>query len=484
MAQLQIQYPRRAGRRLDDHPCENGLPQDSVGCVSETVPSETASSKERRWAAIASPTWLWLGLLATVIAGLVQVKSGPSLSAAIGVGTVFAALWAAWPAVGFFFDERGVGRVLRPLTPAAVAAGVLAPTLASATILVSTAAPATRGSMAVAGALAVLLAAGALRAHLRRMPSVMVVGDQAFREHAHAIAALSARHIAACGEPVAETLTVPTLERLVRRGKAPLDELLVQATGFERIYQISQSLRPERSRVIVLDEPGKAPGAVPVSAREWQSPFDNPIPAPGRALKRCVDLILAPLLLLATAPVMLAATLAIVLDSRSGPLFRQERVGLDGRTFTLYKFRTMRRNNCDAEHRQYVAALIRGEAPTNGRVHKLTKDSRITRAGRVLRRYSIDELPQLWNVLRGDMTLVGPRPPLPHETEMYDLHSWRRLRVKPGLTGLWQVSGRCELTFHQMVALDIKYWQTWSPLSDLEIILQTPRAILSARGAA
>jgi lipopolysaccharide/colanic/teichoic acid biosynthesis glycosyltransferase len=481
MAQLQIQHSRRGRRPLGVHSCLMDADQSPAGCLSKT-----ARPKDRLGGAIAVLAVLWLGLLVTVVAETTQVQSGQVLPTLLGLGAVFAPLWAAWPAISSLFDsrKRAPWRVPRPLAPALLAVGIAAPALALLVGLLSVVVPAARAPLAVAGGLMVLLASGAARSRLGYMPSVVVVGDAAFREHAHAIAEASARQIVACGEPAPETFTIAMVERLVHGGNAPIDELLVQADRFERIYQISQNLRPQGSRVIVLDQPGKAPAAAPVSAKEWRSPFDNPIPPAGRALKRCADLILTPLLLLATAPVMLVVALAIVLDSRSGPLFRQERVGLDGRTFTLYKFRTMRRNNCDAEHRQYVAALIRGEAPPNGRVHKLTGDNRITRVGRVLRHFSIDELPQLWNVLRGDMTLVGPRPPLPHETEMYDLYSWRRLRVKPGLTGLWQVSGRCELTFSQMVALDIQYWQTWGPLSDLGIILRTPRAIISGRGAA
>jgi lipopolysaccharide/colanic/teichoic acid biosynthesis glycosyltransferase len=181
---------------------------------------------------------------------------------------------------------------------------------------------------------------------------------------------------------------------------------------------------------------------------------------------------------------MAAAALAVRTDTRGPVLFAQERVGLGGRTFRILKLRTMVVDNDDSEHAAYVAALITGRAHTREGVYKLVGDSRITRVGRFLRRYSIDELPQLWNVLRGDMSLVGPRPALPREVALYDGHARRRLAVKPGLTGLWQVSGRCELSFVEMVDLDIAYGRDWSLLSDVRILLKTPAAALTGRGAA
>jgi lipopolysaccharide/colanic/teichoic acid biosynthesis glycosyltransferase len=199
--------------------------------------------------------------------------------------------------------------------------------------------------------------------------------------------------------------------------------------------------------------------------------------------KRILDLAVSAVALLLTAPLLLAAAAMIALDSPGAPIFRQERLGVDGRKFTLYKLRTMARNNSDAEHRDYVAALIRGDGPPQRGLHKLTSDRRITRVGRVLRQFSIDELPQFWNVLRGDMSLVGPRPPLAIEVELYDAAAYQRLRVKPGLTGLWQVSGRSQLSFLEMVELDAQYWESWTPLLDLEILLRTPAVVVTGRGA-
>jgi lipopolysaccharide/colanic/teichoic acid biosynthesis glycosyltransferase len=203
-----------------------------------------------------------------------------------------------------------------------------------------------------------------------------------------------------------------------------------------------------------------------------------------RTMKRALDVVGALLLLVAVLPVLLLAAAAILATSRGAALFAQERVGKDGRTFRFYKLRTMVRDNDDSQHAAYVASLIRGEAPAQDGVFKLTNDSRVTPVGRFLRRYSIDELPQLWNVLLGDMSLVGPRPALAREVELYDDHARQRLCVKPGITGLWQVSGRCELTFQDMVALDLHYASWWSLGTDLKILLRTPAAAIGGRGAA
>ena len=209
-----------------------------------------------------------------------------------------------------------------------------------------------------------------------------------------------------------------------------------------------------------------------------------PLSFGARCVKRALDLTAGVLALTLTLPVLLLAALAVKLDSPGPVLFTQTRVGASGRRFRIYKLRTMVVDNDDSEHRAYVASLIRGEAGTHGGMFKLVRDPRITRVGRVLRRLSIDELPQLWNVLRGDMSLVGPRPPLPNEVSLYDERAWQRLRVRPGLTGLAQISGRCQLSFDEQVTKDIEYWQRWSLLLELRILLKTPAAVFSKRGAA
>ena len=181
--------------------------------------------------------------------------------------------------------------------------------------------------------------------------------------------------------------------------------------------------------------------------------------------------------------------------SSKGPVFfRQRRVGQYGKPFTFLKFRSMYVDNDPGVHQEYVTQLIAGHAernPTNGNgngdgpgIYKLTNDSRVTRVGAFLRRTSLDELPQVLNVLRGEMSLVGPRPALPYEVAAYQTwHRRRVLEVKPGITGLWQVSGRCRVKFDEAVRLDIRYAKNWSPWLDIKILLRTPRAVWSGEGA-
>ena len=195
------------------------------------------------------------------------------------------------------------------------------------------------------------------------------------------------------------------------------------------------------------------------------------------AAKRTIDLVLALVLFVVTLPLQILAALAILLLSGTPVFFRQVRCGLNGRHFTLLKFRTM---ESGAEDR---LAEISHLNEMTGPVFKARRDPRLTAAGKLLRRLSIDELPQLWNVIVGDMSLVGPRPPLPDEVSRYEPWQRRRLSMKPGLTCLWQVSGRSELDFDRWMALDLKYIDTWSPLLDLKILLKTVPAVLSGRGA-
>jgi exopolysaccharide biosynthesis polyprenyl glycosylphosphotransferase len=199
---------------------------------------------------------------------------------------------------------------------------------------------------------------------------------------------------------------------------------------------------------------------------------------PGQlAAKRALDLVFSTILVLVTLPVQILAALGILLTSGTPIFFRQVRCGLNGRHFTLLKFRTMRR---DAPSRlQEISHLNEMTGP----VFKASRDPRSTPVGRLLRRLSIDELPQLWNVIVGDMSLVGPRPPLPEEVSRYEPWQRRRLSMKPGLTCLWQVSGRNEVDFDRWMALDLKYIDTWSTLLDLKILLKTVPAVLTGRGA-
>jgi lipopolysaccharide/colanic/teichoic acid biosynthesis glycosyltransferase len=202
-----------------------------------------------------------------------------------------------------------------------------------------------------------------------------------------------------------------------------------------------------------------------------------------RQAKRVLDLLLATLILLLVLPTFLLIGLLVFVSSPGPILFRQQRVGLNGTSFTLLKFRTMYHGASAEVHQTYYRALMQGTAQATGNTFKLRNDSRITPVGRVLRRLSLDELPQLLNVLRGEMSLVGPRPPLPYEVAEYGPRELGRLSVPPGLTGLWQVSGRAILNFHQMIALDLAYVEHWSLWLDLEILLRTPLVVLTGRGA-
>ena len=197
----------------------------------------------------------------------------------------------------------------------------------------------------------------------------------------------------------------------------------------------------------------------------------------GLLLKRCMDISLSASLLLLGSPILLLTGALIRLTSRGPILFRQSRLGLNGRTFQMLKFRSM---YADAENRR-KGLETRNEM--QGPVFKITDDPRITSVGKVIRKFSIDELPQLWNILRGEMSLVGPRPPLADEVQRYERWQRRRLSMKPGLTCLWQVNGRNRIVFDDWMKLDLEYIDNWSLALDLQILLRTVPAVVFARGA-
>jgi lipopolysaccharide/colanic/teichoic acid biosynthesis glycosyltransferase len=209
-----------------------------------------------------------------------------------------------------------------------------------------------------------------------------------------------------------------------------------------------------------------------------------------RLIKRAMDIAGSLLALIILSPVLLVVAVAIKLSSPGPVFFRQERMGQHGQRFTFLKFRSMFFTEDHTIHQEYVKRLISGvNGSENGNgnktgVFKLMNDPRITPIGRILRRTSLDEVPQFLNVVAGQMSLVGPRPPIPYEFESYDLwHAQRLLAVKPGITGLWQVEGRSRVTFDEMVRLDLKYASSWSVWLDLKILLKTPGAVLSGVGA-
>jgi lipopolysaccharide/colanic/teichoic acid biosynthesis glycosyltransferase len=209
-------------------------------------------------------------------------------------------------------------------------------------------------------------------------------------------------------------------------------------------------------------------------------------------MKRAIDIVGSACCVMVFSPIFLVVTLMIKLTSNGPVIYRQERVGLHGKRFTMLKFRSMYVNNDPSIHKQYVSDLITrkngngsggGTAHKDG-VYKLTHDTRVTMIGRFLRRSSLDEFPQFLNVLKGEMSLIGPRPPIPYELEKYDTwHRRRILDVRPGISGLWQVTGRSSMTFDEMVRLDLKYTKEQSIWLDIKILLRTPWAVFTAKGA-
>jgi lipopolysaccharide/colanic/teichoic acid biosynthesis glycosyltransferase len=207
-------------------------------------------------------------------------------------------------------------------------------------------------------------------------------------------------------------------------------------------------------------------------------------------IKRTIDVVGSVMLLSLLSPVLAVIAALIKLTSKGPVIFEQERLGQFGLRFKCLKFRTMYANNDPKIHQEYVQQFIAGKngldnsGGSSKPVYKLVKDPRVTIIGSFLRKTSLDELPQFWNVLRGEMSLVGPRPPVPYEFEVYDIwHKRRVLEVKPGVTGLWQVSGRNRTRFDEMVRLDLRYCQNWSLWLDLKILLATPRAVFTGGGA-
>jgi lipopolysaccharide/colanic/teichoic acid biosynthesis glycosyltransferase len=219
-------------------------------------------------------------------------------------------------------------------------------------------------------------------------------------------------------------------------------------------------------------------------------------------LKRAIDIAGSLLALAILSPIFLLVALSIKLTSKGPVLFKQKRLGLHGKEFTFLKFRSMHTNCGESKHKGYIKEFILeqksasgpGNGPGNGggngdgdggaETYKLKDDDRITPLGRFLRKTSLDEIPQFLNVLKGEMSLVGPRPPIPYELELYDIwHRRRLLGVKPGITGLWQVYGRSSTTFNDMVRMDIRYTREWSLWLDLKILFKTPWVVLTCKGA-
>jgi lipopolysaccharide/colanic/teichoic acid biosynthesis glycosyltransferase len=214
-----------------------------------------------------------------------------------------------------------------------------------------------------------------------------------------------------------------------------------------------------------------------VESTSWRQRAERFVPDSWIAAKRITDIALALVGLTLSAPILAVSMIAIVIASPGSPIFAQERVGLYGRRFTMYKLRSMTPN----AHEQQDALRTTNEV--SGPVFKIKSDPRVFPLGRILRKLSIDELPNLVNVLLGDMSIVGPRPPLPSEVEKYDDFALRRLRAKPGITCVWQISGRSNVDFDQWMQLDHVYLDNWSPAFDAKIILSTIPAVVFGKGA-
>jgi exopolysaccharide biosynthesis polyprenyl glycosylphosphotransferase len=274
--------------------------------------------------------------------------------------------------------------------------------------------------------------------------------------------------------------------------RAVIGVILPQPSSFhaDAAHALEERIRQEIAR---LSEPEHAGGfAIHLHIHpEDREALDFPELHPddrltvNRAIKRAFDVIGSSMLLLALLPLLLAIAALAKLRSPGPVFYKQVRVGERMKPFTMLKFRTM---HVDADHRlhqEYVTQFINaGAASGPDQFFKITNDPRVTPIGRFLRKTSLDELPQLWNVLRGDMSLVGPRPPIAYELEQYKPWHYRRVfEAKPGITGLWQVTGRSRTTFDQMVRLDLRYARSCSMWTDIKILLATPRAVISGKGA-
>jgi exopolysaccharide biosynthesis polyprenyl glycosylphosphotransferase len=343
----------------------------------------------------------------------------------------------------------------------------------------------------------------AQRAHGRAMKSVLLVGD------AEAISKFSMvlrrdeyaglRVVGACvpSEVIADMRTIDTLGEADVALLGDVDSIVsaVRLSGADTVAVVSSgAIGPEKLRWVSWQLEGSSTNLmVSPGLTEVAGPRLHIMPVAGlpllhveepkftgfrRVLKGAFDRSVAAVALLALSPLFLALVLAVRLTSSGPALFRQIRVGRAGSTFVMLKFRSM---YADAEER--LASLRDQSDHGEGVLFKMRADPRVTRVGRFLRKYSLDELPQLINVLLGTMSLVGPRPPLPLEVARYEDHVHRRLLVKPGLTGLWQISGRSDLSWDESVQLDLRYVENWSLGDDLLILWKTARAVLAGSGA-
>jgi exopolysaccharide biosynthesis polyprenyl glycosylphosphotransferase len=306
------------------------------------------------------------------------------------------------------------------------------------------------------------------------------------------------RIAAACvpklGADAAEVATTLGEHGIALLGDVDTIREAVHTTGAQSVAVVSRDISGEKLRWISWQLEGSdtdlvvLPGLTEVAGRRLDVQQVGGLPllyvaqpefkGVHRVLKAAFDRCVAALAVAMLIPVMVGVAIAVRLTSRGPALFFQTRVGKDGKTFRMVKFRSMRR---DAE--KLVVQLETANEVEGGTLFKIRQDPRVTRVGKFLRRFSLDELPQLFNVLAGSMSLVGPRPPLPSEVAQYETDVHRRLLVKPGLTGLWQVSGRSDLSWEESVRLDLRYVENWSLSLDVVLLLRTLAAVFRARGA-
>lgn len=269
--------------------------------------------------------------------------------------------------------------------------------------------------------------------------------------------------------------------------------ILLETSGSPAAKRVGEKLKGEIIRTIGEKDAGAIKISFHFYPEEKAGRFDSALYPDLRdraraasGFKRLTDIIFSAAALLLTLPLFAVAALLIKLTSEGPVLFRQERIGHLGKHFIFLKFRSMYNNRDHKIHEEFIRNFIKpskAAAIKTNSVYKIRKDPRITPLGHFLRKTSLDELPQLINVLRGDMSLIGPRPPLPYECEIYEKWHLSRVQAKPGITGLWQVKGRSRTSFDEMVRLDLKYIREWSPWLDIKILFKTPWAVLTCRGA-
>lgn len=328
-----------------------------------------------------------------------------------------------------------------------------------------------------------------LRVRGHNLASVVVIGDGAsaasFIQTIHDESGTGYRVVAHIPDPGPTHDIAPVLRRLshtINIHEVVIASFGLSASQVEGIVE-EPAMRGVRIRAVpeLFGLPPSKVQMISFADFPLLTLFENPVRGPRWKLKRAIDVAVAVLALLVLSPFLAAIAIAIRYSSEGGVFFRQLRLGMDAKPIKIIKFRTMVSGASETTHREFMRSMLVGEpseSATQSGFYKMTDDARITRVGRFLRRYSLDELPQLMNVIAGDMSLVGPRPAIPYEVEFYEEWQRRRFDVLPGMTGLWQVSGRSRLSPADMLRLDVHYAETWSLPNDFLIILRTIPAIL------